>query len=117
MKKAVRIDVCQTPEIIGNPQAALACMLQFTKEAEKKKVDLLLFPECFLSGYIITEEYLTKYAYDFKSKQFTAILKQLENVKPTLVFGVSEKNQGKYFNSAIVVSKGKIIGTYRKHIS
>lgn len=37
-----------------------------------------------------------------------------EHVKPVLVFGVGEKKSGKYFNSAVVVNEGEIIGVYRK---
>jgi len=114
MNSIVRVGACQTPEIIGDPTTALAIMLQFTKEAEDKTVDLLLFPECFLSGYILDETYIANYAYDFESQQFATILKQLEHVKPVLVFGVSEKKSGKYFNSAVVVNRGEIIGVYRK---
>lgn len=114
MKSIVRVGACQAPEIIGDPPSALASMLWFAKEAEDKKVDLLLFPECFLSGYILNETYMANYAYDFESKQFAAILKQLEHVEPVLVFGVSEKKSGKYFNSAVVVNRGEIIGVYRK---
>lgn len=89
-------------------------MLSFAKEAEGKKVDLLLFSECFLSGYILNETYMENYAYDFESQQFAAILKQLEHVKPVLVFGVIEKKLGKYFNSVVVVNRGEVIGFYRK---
>ena len=110
----VRVGACQTPEIIGNPLAAVASMIAFAKEAEEKNVDLLLFPECFLTGYILSETYMADYAYDFESEQFTAILKQIEHIKPVLVFGAGEKKLGKYFNSAIVVNKGEIIGVYRK---
>ena len=114
MENIVRVGTCQTPEIIGNPHAALEIMLQFSKEAEDKNIDLLLFPECFLTGYILSESYMAHYAYDFESEQFAAILKQLEHVKPVLVFGVGEKKSGRYFNSAVVVHEGKIVGVYRK---
>lgn len=49
----VRVGSCQTPEIIGDPSAALDVILKFAKEAEDKNVDLLLYPECFLTGYIL----------------------------------------------------------------
>ena len=114
MSNTVRVGACQTPEFIADPLAALACMLRFAREAEDKKVDLLLFPECFLSGYILDETYMADYAYDFESGQFAAILKQLEHVKPVLVFGVGEKKSEKLFNSAVVVNRGEIIGVYRK---
>ena len=89
-------------------------MLRFAKEAEDKSVELLLFPECFLTGYILNESYAANYSYDFESERFAAILKQLEHTKPVLVFGVNERKSEKYFNSAVVVNKGEIIGTYRK---
>ena len=110
----VRVGACQTPEIIGDPPAALDIILRFVKEAEEKKVDLLLFPECFLTGYILNEPFVAEHSYDFASEQFAAILKQLEHVKPVLVLGVNEKKSAQYFNSAVVVSRGKIVGVYRK---
>ena len=110
----VKIGACQTPEIISDATSALDCMLQFAKEAEDKNVDLLLFPECFLTGYILSESFVAEHSYDFESEQFATMLKQLEYIKSVLVLGVNEKKSGQYFNSAIVVNKGKIIGVYRK---
>jgi len=114
MANIVRVGACQTPEIIGDPLVALEIMLQFAKEAEDKNVDLLLFPECFLTGYILDETFMANHAFDFESGQFVKILKQLEHVKPVLVFGVGEKKFDKYYNSAVVVNEGKIVGVYRK---
>ena len=114
MSNIVRVGSCQTPEIIGDPYKALDIMLRFANEAEEKNVDLLLFPECFLTGYILSEAFVTEHSYDFESEQFIAILKQLEHIKPVLVFGVNEKKSGQYFNSAVVVDRGRIIGVYRK---
>ena len=114
MKKIVRVGAYQAPEFIGDPSSALACMLQIAREAEGKDVDLLLFPECFLTGYILDEAYAMNYSYDLESEEFAVILNQLENIKLVLVFGVTEKKSGKLFNSAAVVDRGKIIGVYRK---
>ena len=110
----VRVGACQTPEIIGDPFAALDVILRFAKEAEDKNVDLLLFPECFLTGYILSESYVAEHSYDFESTQFAEILQLLESIKPELVFGVNEIKSGQYFNSAVVVNRGKITGIYHK---
>ncbi len=105
MDNIVRVGSCQTPEFIGDPSAALDVILRFAKEAEDKNVDLLLFPECFLTGYILSESFVTEYSYNFESDQFAVILKQLEHIVPVLVFGVNEKRSAQYFNSAVVISK------------
>ena len=114
MNNIVKVGACQTPEIIGDPSAALDVILKYAKEAEDKNVDLLLFAECFLTGYILSKSFVAEYSYDFESEQFAAILKQLEHINPVLVFGVNEKKSGQYFNSAVVIDKGKLIGVYRK---
>ena len=114
MSNMVRIGACQTPEMIGDPPAAIACMLLFAKEGESKNVDLLLFPECFLSGYILDKTYMAAYAYDLHSEQFSEILQQLRTVNSVLVFGLSEKKSGKLFNSTVVVNRGVLVGVYRK---
>ena len=94
MNSIVKVGSCQTPEIIGDPHMALDIMLQYAKEAEDKNVDLLLFPECFLTGYILSESFIAEHSYDFESEQFIEILNRLAHIKPVLVFGVNEKNQG-----------------------
>ena len=114
MNRTVRIGACQATEVTASPAAALACMLRFAKQAEARRVDLLLFPECYLSGYILQKEYMEKYAFDFASEPFAAILRQLGRVKPVLVFGTAEKRDGKYYNSAVVVRRGEVEGVYRK---
>ena len=114
MHSIVRVGSCQPPEITGDPHMALDIMLQFAKEAEDKNVELLLFPECFLTGYILSETFVTEHSYDLESEQFIAILNRLEHIKLVLVFGVNEKKSGQYFNSAVVVTRGRIIGVYRK---
>jgi predicted amidohydrolase len=113
-KKSLRIGACQTPEILGDVDGAVACIEKFANDAESKAVDLLLFPECFLQGYLVTKEHLEHYALELRSSDFEAVLGRLANIRPTLVLGVIERLDGKLYNSAVVVESGKFIGTYRK---
>lgn len=52
MSGGLRVGACQTPEILGDLAAALACVEDFARRADAQGVDLLLFPECFLQGYL-----------------------------------------------------------------
>ena len=58
MRGAVRIGACQPPEILGDVDAAVRCVQGFCGQAEREGADLLLFPECFLQGYLVTEAHL-----------------------------------------------------------
>jgi predicted amidohydrolase len=102
----VRIGACQTPDIRGDVPAALDVILDLAGRAE---VDLLLFPECFLSGYIVTEQ-----AFALDSPAFGAVLRRLATVRPMLVLGLIEKSGDHLFNTAAVIAGGRLVGTYRK---
>jgi predicted amidohydrolase len=58
MRGVVRIGTCQTPEILGDVDAAVRCIRGFCEQAEREGADLLLFPECFLQGYLITDAHV-----------------------------------------------------------
>jgi predicted amidohydrolase len=110
----MRIGACQTPEILGDVEAALECMESFAHRPDCDDVELLLFPECFLQGYLVEPEHLRRYALDLTGPSFWRILSRLEPIRPTLVFGVIEQSGRAYFNTAVVVRRGVLEGFYRK---
>ncbi|WP_069110474.1 carbon-nitrogen hydrolase family protein [Jiangella alba] len=114
MRGTLRVGACQTPEILGDTGSALECIEDFAKKADAQDVDLLLFPECFLQGYLVEEQHIRQSALDLSSSVFDSILKSLEGIKPALVFGVIERDGQRYFNSAVVVTRGRLLGVYRK---
>jgi 5-aminopentanamidase len=111
---AVRIGACQTPEILGDVDAAVSCIEGFCGQAAAEDVDLLLFPECFLQGYLITEAHVRRHALDLGSASFRSVVARLANVTPVLVIGVIERSGSRLYNSAVVLEHGQIAGVYRK---
>jgi predicted amidohydrolase len=110
----VGIGACQTPEFLGDVEAALTCMETFAQQPGSEDVELLLFPECFLQGYLVEPQHLGRYALDLATQPFRRILDRLRPLRPTLVFGVIEQSGSSYFNTAVVVNRGVLEGFYRK---
>jgi predicted amidohydrolase len=110
----LRVAACQTPEILGNVDAAMACIEHFAGQPDASDADVLLFPECFLQGYLVTPEHLERCAVELDSQTFASIQRRLGRIRPTLVLGLIERDQGRYFNSAAVLAQGELLGTYRK---
>lgn len=110
----VRVGACQTPEILGDAGAALACMEDFAGQADARDVDVLVFPECFLQGYLVEVEHVRRHALNLHSGRFMEVRRRLADVEQTLVFGVIEKQGGRYFNTAVVIARGELVGIYRK---
>lgn len=110
----MRIGACQTPEIVGDVAAALAVVQDFARLAGAEGVDLLLFPECFLQGYIVTGQHVTEQAFEVSSAGFGVVLERLAGVGPTLVLGIIERSADAYYNTAVVITAGRLVGRYRK---
>jgi predicted amidohydrolase len=110
----VRIGACQTPEILGDLDAAVRIIKDFAGQADEAGLDLLLFPECFLQGYLVTERHVQGQAIELATPRFTAILTQLSGIRQMLVLGMIERRGGSYHNTAVVIAGGRVVGTYRK---
>lgn len=95
----LRVGACQTPEILGDLDAAVACIVDFAGQAADHDVDLLLFPECFLQGYLVEEAHVRRHALDLRSGRLARVLRSLAPVPQTLVFGIVEQQDGRYFNT------------------
>jgi predicted amidohydrolase len=112
--RTLRVGACQTPEILGDVEAGLACIERFARQPGAEDVDLLLFPECFLQGYVVDADHVGRSALDLGGSSFRTVLDRLMPLRPTLVFGLIEQAGNSYFNTAVVVHRGELEGRYRK---
>jgi predicted amidohydrolase len=114
MRRTLRVGACQTPELLGDVPAALTVIESFAARPEAAGLDVLLFPECFLQGYLPTPEHLSRTAFDLASPEFATILARLAPIRPTLIVGMIERRDGAWFNTAAVIAGGTVLGAYRK---
>ena len=110
----VRVGACQTPEILGDVDGAVRVVHDFAAQADAAGVDLLLFPECFLQGYLVTEEHVQRQAFEVGTPQFAAVLARLAPIRQMLVLGMIERRQDRFHNTALVITGGRVLGCYRK---
>lgn len=87
---------------------------------QRKKCEIVVLPELSMCGYLFQrhEELLAcaeEVPYGLSTQTMCDLSKKYSC---TIIFGLAEKEQGKVFNTAVIVSKGKYIGKYRKiHLS
>ncbi|SEE06991.1 Predicted amidohydrolase [Rhizobiales bacterium GAS188] len=112
--KTARIAAAQTVEFREDIEAALNCVADVAARAEAEGASLLCFPEGFLQGYLIDEAPARRNALDVGSPAFEAVLNRLPKTGPMMVMGLIEVEEGRLFNTAIVVDRGAVIGRYRK---
>jgi predicted amidohydrolase len=103
-----------TWEILGDVDVAVGVVRDFAGQADGAGVDLLLFPECFLQGYLVTEQHVQGRAFEVGSPGFAAVLARLASIRPMLVLGMIERRRDRYYNTALVITGGQVRGGYRK---
>lgn len=90
------------------------CATDVAARAEAEGALLLCFPEGFLQGYLTEERSARRTALDLSSPAFDAVLNRLPKTGPMIVMGLIEEEDGRLFNTAVVVERGVLIGRYRK---
>ncbi len=112
--RRIKIVGCQPVEILGDIQRSASAILDYSREAEEAGAQLVCFPECFLQGYVVEAGHAKSLAISLSSARFAAILKQLEKLSLTIVFGMIEEQGGRFYLTAVVVKSGVLQGAYRK---
>ena len=102
MTRTARVAACQTPDIRGDVDGALAWIAHCAAEAMGQGVELLCFPEGFLQGYETRDrEWVRRHALDLDAPVFERLLDRLAGIQPTLVIGLTELDAGRLYNLVV----------------
>jgi len=110
----MRIGHCQLDSKCGDFEANLGKVIQGLERADRDRVEVLCFPECFLTGYPDTEEPARKSAFATDSSQMLKVLDRTARFHATAIVGFNELRGKDLYNTAAVLHKGHILGTYSK---
>lgn len=111
---SVKIAAFQAQDIQGDVPAAMRIISQAMWQADEENVNVLCFPECFLQGYTLDAKETEKRAFDLASPELETALSTIAGYKVSIILGIIEKDADNYYNTAIVIRHGKILGKYRK---
>jgi predicted amidohydrolase len=112
----VRIAVGQFEPHVGEKERNVARSLELIDEAAANGAELLVLPELCNSGYVFeSRDELARLAEDVPGGPTCAAwLDRCAAHGLVLVAGVAERDDGAFFNSAVVLAPDGWIGTYRK---
>src|SRR5436190_7136858 len=110
----MRIGHCQLVSKPGDFEGNLAKLVQGLEKAHKDRVEVLSFPECYLTGYQDTEEEVRKHAFAADSAKMMQVLDKTARFDPTVVVGFNELRGKDLYNTCLVAYKGHLLGLYSK---
>ena len=91
----------------------------FSSYSEKDEIDIIVFPEMTLSGYVFDnlEDIKPYTSYYDKGEQFEFVSNLSKRLKCYCFMGYAEKTyDNKYYNSCFIITpKGESLPSYRKH--
>ena len=116
MSQLIKIAAVQTNPQLMNPEKNLKNIFGAMKEAAKMQVNLIVFPECSLSGYIFrSREEALPFTETIPGPSTEKIFNLCKELNAYVILGLLEKDNGKLFNSAVFIGPNGIIGNYRKN--
>ena len=94
--------------------ANLATFVEGLRRADRDRVEIVCFPECFLTGCARSAEHAREIGLAADSPQLMQVLDHTSRFDATAVVGFGELRGADYYNSAAVVHRGHLLGIYRK---
>ena len=110
----MRIGHWQLESKYGEFEENLAKVVKGLEQAQRERVEVVCFPECFLTGYPDTEELARKNAFALDSPEALKVLDRTARFDPTFIVGFNELRGRDLYNTAAVLHKGHLLGTYSK---
>ncbi|MCZ4340049.1 NAD(+) synthase [Sphingomonadaceae bacterium G21617-S1] len=110
----VRVGAGTPLATVGDVAANAAAIIALAKQADAEGVDLLVLPELALSSYAIDDLHLQDAQLDRVESELGAIVAASQRLRPVLLVGAALRRNGRLYNTAVVVSRGHILGVVPK---
>ncbi|NLU53577.1 MAG: NAD(+) synthase [Clostridiaceae bacterium] len=89
-------------------------IIDMIKEAEKKSVEFLVFPELCITGYTCADLFRHNVLLDGAINSILAIAEATRDTSMVVIVGLPLSVKGRLYNCAAVIQKGKILGIVPK---
>jgi NAD+ synthase (glutamine-hydrolysing) len=99
---------------LSNPEANAAATIELAQQAHDAGVALVAFPELGLTGYANDDLFQQEALLDAVRTALRTIVEASADLRPMLFVGAPLRFDGKLFNTAVVVHRGRVLGVVPK---
>jgi predicted amidohydrolase len=111
----VRVAVAQIETVLLDPQANLQKIDRWTQTAADRGADLVVFPECAITGYDLSAEEASHVAESIPGPRTKRLAELCAKRDILVVVGtLEEAGEGNLFNTALLMGPEGVLGKYQK---
>jgi NAD+ synthase (glutamine-hydrolysing) len=113
LKQNIKIGLAQINPILGDLSGNAAKIINFIQEADQQGVNLLIFPELAITGYLPQDLLLNRSFIDCNLQCLNKITAACRS-SMVVILGFVARENGKLYNAAAVIKSGQLIATRYK---
>ncbi|MEO7170760.1 MAG: NAD(+) synthase, partial [Sphingomonas sp.] len=110
----VRVGSCTPRASAGDIAANTASHIELARQGDAAGADLLVFPELGITSYAIDDLHLQDAVQLATKAGLAALVAASARLKPVLVVGAALERNGRLYNCAVVIARGRVLGVVPK---
>ncbi len=104
-----------TPRVrVADPAANAEAVIERARAADAEAADLLVLPELCVSAYAIDDLLTQEALLDAVEMGVAAIVEASRDLRPAMLVGAPIRRNGRLYNCAVVIARGRILGVVPK---
>ncbi len=104
-----------TPRVaVGDPECNADATIEMAQEADRRLVDLVVYPELGISSYAIDDLHLQRGLLGAVEAAVARVVQASNELRPVLLVGAPLTRNGRLYNCAVVISRGRVLGVVPK---
>ncbi len=109
-----RIAAAVNKTLVGNPRKNAEEVITLIKEAHRKEVCVIVFPELTLTGYTASDLLMNQTLIASQNESLENILKDMKNINTIAILGIAVFEADRLYNCAAVIQNGRVLGVIPK---
>ena len=110
----IRVGACTPAAAVGDPAANAAACIERARAGHEADADLLVFPELNISAYAIDDLHLQDAQRIATDRALQAVIEASAALRPVLLVGAALIRNGRLYNCAIAIARGRVLGVVPK---
>ena len=110
----VRVAAATPAVSVADPDANATATVEMAEQADARHVDLVVYPELNLSSYAIDDLHLQDGMIRAVDLALRRVVEASATLRPVLLVGAPLPHNGRLYNCAVVVARGRILGVVPK---